>query len=373
MPDIGTDQTILNQSLRIFFRDAVRVALRNPRQALSFFRSLVWLKKSADMRKEWNRKGYLVPPILIFSITNQCNLSCPGCYNQSFHESDGNELSDDKLWRLAEEAKELGVSFFVIAGGEPFLRPVLLDIMKAYPEIIFFVFTNGTLIDDDIIERFKKQKNIVPMISLEGNQEETDERRGAGTFDQLRLTMAKMKQQSIFFGLSLTLVRKNFETITADDFIGQCSGFGCKFFLFLEYTPTQPGTDHWVLTDGQRAGVRNMMKDYRKKYRSLFIAVPWDEDDVGGCLSAGRGFVHINAKGDLEPCPFAPFSDTNIREYSLKDALQSKLCQEIRKVPELSREKGGGCVLWKERELVRSLMETAESRETELEKAVEEA
>ena len=207
MPNTGMDQTILNRSLRVFFSDAVRVALRDPRQAISFFRSLVWLKKAADVRKKWNRKGFLVPPILIFSITNECNLSCPGCYNRSFHESDGNELGDDKLWQLAEEAKALGVSFFVIAGGEPFLRPVLLDIMKAYPEIIFFVFTNGTLIDDRIIERFKKQKNVVPMISLEGNQEETDERRGDGTFEKLRRTMAKMKDQSIFFGLSLTLVR----------------------------------------------------------------------------------------------------------------------------------------------------------------------
>ena len=114
-----------------------------------------------------------------------------------------------------------------------------------------------------------------------------------------------------------------------------------------------------------------MMKQYRKRYRSLFIAVPWDEDDVGGCLSAGRGFVHINAKGDLEPCPFAPFSDTNIRDHALKEALQSKLCQEIRKVPELSREKGGGCVLWKERELVQSLMGTGAPVETVPEKAAD--
>ena len=97
------------------------------------------------------------------------------------------------------------------------------------------------------------------------------------------------------------------------------------------------------------------MQKYLAKYPALFIAVPWDEDDVGGCLSAGRGFVHINAAGDLEPCPFAPFSDTNVRDFSLQDALQSKLCERIREIPKLSRETGGGCVLWKERELVESL------------------
>ncbi|MFC1569133.1 radical SAM/SPASM domain-containing protein [bacterium] len=356
-----SDRSILNKSLLIFFKDALSITLRNPNQALSFIRTLFWLKKAANLRETWKDTGYLIPPILILSITNECNLSCPGCYNKSFHEPSGEELSDEKLWQLAAEAKELGISFFVIAGGEPFLRPVLLDIMKAYPEIIFLVFTNGTLIDDKIIERFKKQKNVVPMISLEGNQEETDERRGDGTFEQLQQTMRRMKKLSIFFGLSLTLVRKNFETITAKEFISKCSKFGCKFFLFLEYTPTQEGTENWVLTENQRSQVRDMMRIYRSKYPSLFIAVPWDEDDVGGCLSAGRGFVHINAVGDLEPCPFAPFSDTNVRDIALKDALQSKLCEKIRQIPELSREMGGGCVLWKERELVQSLLKNSDT------------
>jgi MoaA/NifB/PqqE/SkfB family radical SAM enzyme len=76
-----------------------------------------------------------------------------------------------------------------------------------------------------------------------------------------------------------------------------------------------------------------------------------------GELSAGKGFVHINAFGDLEPCPFAPFSDINVRDHSLKDALQSRLCKKIRQIPELSRETGGGCILWQERKLVQSLME----------------
>ncbi len=350
-------RNVLNKSLLIFFMNALRITLKNPAQAFSFLKTINWLGKAAHRRKKWKKNGYLVPPILMLSVTNQCNLNCAGCYNKSFHTYNGKELDDEKLWSLTEEAKELGISFFVIAGGEPLLRPVLLNIMKAYPEIIFLVFTNGTLIDENMINRFKNQKNIVPMISLEGNQKETDQRRGEGTFEQLRRTITQMKKLNIFFGLSLTLARNNFSTITAEKFIGSCAELGCKFFLFLEYTPTQEGTEDWVLTSDQRSKVRNMMQKYRKKYSSLFIAVPWDEDDVGGCLSASRGFVHINAVGDLEPCPFAPFSDTNIRENSLREALQSRLCEKIRQIPKLARENGGGCILWKERELVQSLLE----------------
>ncbi len=346
------NKNLLNNNLKIFFRDALRLTLRNPTQALSFLRTLLWLTTAARIREKNRQQGFLIPPILIFSITNSCNLNCLGCYNKSFHHADEKELTDKKLKEITGEAAQLGVSFFVIAGGEPFLRPVLLDIMRDYPQIIFLVFTNGTLINDKMMERFKRQKNVVPMISLEGNQQETDERRGEGTFKQLQRTLKKMNQLNIFFGLSLTLVRKNFSTITADNFIGKCSRLGCKFFLFLEYTPTQPGTEHWILTDSQRAQVREMMKVYRAKYPSLFIAVPWDEDEVGGCLSAGRGFVHISAAGDLEPCPFAPFSDANVRQLSLKQALQSKLLKKIRETPQLGREIGGGCILWKERQLV---------------------
>jgi len=142
---------VLNKSLKIFFKDALRVALRNPAQAYSFIRTLLWLRKAAQLRAGWSEQQVNVPPIIIFSITNKCNLHCKGCYAQSFHEFSDDELTDQQMRGLAREAKELGVSFFVLAGGEPFMRMEILEIMKDYPEIIFLVFTNGLLIDDEMI------------------------------------------------------------------------------------------------------------------------------------------------------------------------------------------------------------------------------
>ena len=348
---------VLNKALLIFFLNALRIALKNPAQMFSFFRTINWLRKAAKLRAIWKEQDVPVPPIIIFSITNQCNLKCEGCYNQSFHHSTDGELGEEKLRNITDEAKELGVSFFVIAGGEPFMRPEFTEIMKDYPEIIFLVFTNGLLIKDELINTFKNHRNIVPLISLEGSEDDTDWRRGEGTFDILQKMMNKMSRQGIFFGTSLTLTRSNFTTILDSEHTKNVVDSGCKFFLYLEYTPTTEGTEDWVLTIPQRDQVMDIMKTFRSKYPALFIAVPWDEDDVGGCLSAGRGFVHINASGDLEPCPFAPFSDTNVRDYSLKEALQSELFNKIRQRPELSREMGGGCVLWQERELVESLLD----------------
>ncbi|MBN2011845.1 radical SAM protein [candidate division KSB1 bacterium] len=354
----------LNKNLSIFFRDAVRVAIGNPRQALSFTRTLFWLAKAARIRARIKHEGVDVPPIIIFSITNQCNLNCQGCYNQSFHHRDGAELSDNHLQRIVQEANTLGVSFFVIAGGEPFMRPVFVDIMKKYPQMIFLVFTNGLLIDETLLETFCRHSNIVPLISLEGTDGDTDRRRGKGTAEHLTSVMRTMKSHNQFFGNSLTLTRQNFSTIMDELYIRNLVENGCKFFLFLEYTPIAEGTKDWVLTDDQRIEMIKLLNRYRSTYPALFIGVPWDEDDVGGCLSAGRGFIHINAAGDVEPCPFAPFSDVNLRDTSLKIALKSSFLKAIRDVPELAKENGEGCILWKERERVKALLETASATES---------
>jgi MoaA/NifB/PqqE/SkfB family radical SAM enzyme len=347
---------VLNKALRVFFFDALRIALKNPAQVIAFFRTINWMRKAAKLRASWKEQEILVPPIIIFSITNKCNLQCKGCYNQSFHHSTNGELSEQKLRDITQDARDLGVSFFVIAGGEPFMRPEYTEIMKNFSEIIFLVFTNGLLINDVMIDIFTKHRNIVPLMSLEGSAADTDQRRGEGTYQILHSTMQKMNEKGIFFGSSLTLTRQNFTTILDNDYTNSLVKSGCRFFLYLEYTPTAEGTEDWVLSLEQRAQVMNIMKDFRSKYPALFIAVPWDEDDVGGCLSAGRGFIHINAAGNLEPCPFAPFSDSNVRESSLKEALKSELFKKIRQHPELSRENGGGCILWKERELVQFLL-----------------
>ncbi len=346
----------LNRGLKVFFKDALRIALRNPLQAFSFIRTLKWLKQSARLRSQWMEQGVHVPPIIIFSITNECNLACQGCYARSFHQKTNRELSDSEMRGIVEQAEELGVSFFVIAGGEPFVRPEIVRIMKDFPKMIFLVFTNGVLIDEEMIEQFKKNKNVVPMISLEGNETHTDRRRGEGTYKKIEQIMAQLRKKGVFFGTSLTLTKQSFSTITSPQYIEGLIRTGCKFFLYLDYTPTQAGTEDWVLTNEQHDQVMSFMKSYRSQYPALFIGVPWDEIDVGGCLSAGRGFIHINAEGDVEPCPFAPFSDTNLKHVTLKEALQSEFITRLRQIPELSQYTGGGCALWKNQERVVSVL-----------------
>ncbi|MFC2076124.1 radical SAM protein [candidate division KSB1 bacterium] len=354
---------VLSDALRVFFWQALKVAFKNPVQAWAFFRTVRRQRVAARIRSGWKERGVTVPPILIYSITNRCNLECKGCYALAALEFSGNlveggegELSDVRMREVVTEANEMGVSFFVLAGGEPFIRPEIVDIIGDFPEIIFLVFTNGLLIDREMMVRLKARKNFVPMISLEGDEAETDRVRGAGVFRRVEEVIAELKKENIFFGTSLTLTRATFDTITEDRFINRLMESGCRFFLFLEYTAVTEDTTDWALTDEQRSGVRDLMEAFRKRYKALFIAVPWEEEDVGGCLAAGRGFVHINARGDVEPCPFAPFSDINIRDKSLAEGFQSELLVKLRQNPELLTETGGGCGLWRNRERVDEIL-----------------
>ncbi|MFH1383291.1 MAG: radical SAM protein [Chloroflexota bacterium] len=347
---------VLNRSLKIFFKDALRVSITRPAQAFFFFRTVRWQQRAARTRAAWAGQGTHVPPIMIFSITNRCNLHCKGCYHHARNVPAGTEMNGDKLRGIIGEARELGISFVVVAGGEPFLRPEMLDITGDYPEVIFLVFTNGLLIDEEMLKKLKEQKNVVPVISLEGDENETDGRRGEGVFARLQKLAGRLRKQGIFWSVSLTVTRSNFATITDDSFIKGLVNLGCKLFFFVEYTPVEPGTEDWLLTDEQRAGLIQRRDSFRSQYPALFIAVPGDEDEIGGCLSAGRGFIHISAEGNVEPCPFAPYSDINLRDSSLKDALQSPFLEAIRRNHGELRETEGGCALWVKREWVRSLL-----------------
>jgi MoaA/NifB/PqqE/SkfB family radical SAM enzyme len=163
----------------------------------------------------------------------------------------------------------------------------------------------------------------------------------------------------------LTLTRDNFKTITDERFINDLTAAGCKLVLVAEYTPVKPDTEDWVITDAQREQLARYMANFKSRYSALFVSVPGDEKDFGGCLSSGRGFIHISAEGDVEPCPFAPFSDTSLRDCSLREALQSRLLKAIREEANLGKESGGSCALFARREWVQALLaEQGKKQET---------
>jgi MoaA/NifB/PqqE/SkfB family radical SAM enzyme len=293
---------------------------------------------------------------MIVSITSRCNLACAGCYMHGRGGKSDTEMSPAILASIAGQAAELGVSVMVIAGGEPLVRKEeIFRMAAAHTAILFPVFSNGLLIDEKTADAIAACRNIVPVISFEGFRHETDTRRGGGVYDRLVETCERLRCRNIFFGCSVTTTRDNFDRVTGEAFIRQMIGTGVRAFTFVEYVPMETGTENLVLTPAQKTTLNTVLSDFSRKFPALFIGFPGDEDIYGGCLAAGRGFVHISPSGDLEPCPAAPFSDSNLTSVALKEALRSRLLLRIRDEHGLLTESTGGCALRANRAWVQEL------------------
>ena len=167
MNDAGFNE-MLDGLVRLTFRDALKAAVKDPRLAGFFLGTLKSQNKAAALRRQWEAKGVHVPPLMILSVTDRCNLHCAGCYSQSLRSVPKPEMGPERMEQLFAEASELGLSIVLLAGGEPLMKPGLLDITAKYPKIIFPLLTNGYLLDDTIIARLKGQRHVIPMLSMEG-------------------------------------------------------------------------------------------------------------------------------------------------------------------------------------------------------------
>ncbi|HEY3314909.1 MAG TPA: radical SAM protein [Bacillota bacterium] len=354
-PIAAHETAFLDASIHRMLRDALRITLRDPAEALFIWRTLRRQRAAAARRQRNAAAGLPVPPLMIASVTRQCNLHCLGCYDRAQGHRGGGEMSRERLEKVIAEARDLGMAIILLAGGEPLLRPDILDITAAFPEVIFPVFTNGLLIDEAMTARLKRQRNVIPVVSLEGDPDDTDQRRGEGVFERLRPVISGLAGRGVFFGVSLTVTARNHQLVTDEAFIRSLMGLGARLFFFVEYVPVAPGTDDWVLSDGQRASLLTAVEGFRAHLPGLFVAFPGDEEASGGCVAAGRGFIHVSPEGRVEPCPFAPYSDADLGVMTLSEALRSPLLRTIRESRDRLRETRGGCALWREREWVSGL------------------
>jgi MoaA/NifB/PqqE/SkfB family radical SAM enzyme len=351
-------RALLDASIADALKQALRIIAADPALVVTGTRILAWQKKAAALRRAREEEGILVPPALFVSVTSQCNLACRGCYMRGTHTGPARELDPGRLSSLVSEASGLGVSIIVLAGGEPLIRKTeITGLARSNPRILFPVFSNGLLIDDAAAEELAGTKNIIPMISFEGFRNETDARRGTGVYDRLLLVCARLKRNGIFFGCSVTVTRTNADLVTSDRFVREMLDAGVRVFVFVEYVPIEPGTEALALDDGRRTALYSSIAALNKKYPALIIGFPGDEDAYGGCLAAGRGFLHVSASGDIEACPAAPFSDTNLARVSLREALGSPLLSRIRSHHHLLTETNGGCALWTNRAWVEGLLD----------------
>ena len=355
-------QAYMTQGVERIVADAIKATLKNPRESAFMLRFAAASRAASKRRAEAEKNGEHVPPFLIASITSACNLHCAGCYSRCNDATTDDEperqLTGDQWLRIFEEAEELGVSFILLAGGEPLLRRDVIEAAAKKPSIMFPIFTNGLLIDEKYLDLFDKNRNLVPVISIEGDRAFTDERRGENVYDMLREKIDDIKARGLIFAVSITVTKDNIREVTSDEFIKNLAGRGCKAVVYVEYVPVSEGSSDLAPGDAERAYLDERISALREsELDTMFISFPGDEKSSGGCLAAGRGFFHINSHGGAEPCPFSPFSDINVKDASLKEALGSKLFGALQEGGLLEDDHEGGCVLHEKRAQVKALME----------------
>ena len=284
--------------------------------------ALIGYPKECENKEKY---GCNIPWAILMDPTSACNLHCTGCWAAEY----GNRMNMDvdTLDSIVKQGKALGTYMYLYSGGEPLVRKKdIITICERHPDCVFMSFTNATLIDEDFADEILRVKNFIPAISVEGFEEATDSRRGEGTFQAVMKAMEILKRKKLPFGVSCCYTRANTDVIGSEAYFDKLVEWGAKFAWFFTYMPV--GTDavpELMVTAEQREFMYHQIRKFRDS-KPIFTMDFWNDGEyVEGCIAGGRHYCHINAAGDIEPCAFIHYSDSNIHEKTLLEAYQSPL------------------------------------------------
>lgn len=318
-----------------------------PRRMLFFLRIAwrLWRAKRRHHRRQCDISGQ-IPTVVAISLTMRCNYSCQGCYSRGRPTED--ELTTGELDNLFTEAEELGVPVMVVTGGEPLLRSDLLELTARHRRLLFVMISNGFLVTPEIARCITRSSNLIPLISIEGFNSDTDGRRRAGAHDSAVNAMKCLHEAGACFGFAAMNTAVNTSHLGTDVFLDSMIRLGCSVGFFTEYIPCglNPRLD-WVLDEAERAAFRSQVLHLRNSKPIVLVQFPQDEyGEHNRCSAAGQASLHINSQGGVEPCPFVPVACVNIRRGGLMAACQSPFLQAIRQRPDLLKRQRLACSLF---------------------------
>ena len=284
--------------------------------------NLIGWPKQEQMREKY---GCNIPWAILLDPTSACNLHCTGCWAAEY----GNKLNltFDEIDSIITQGKELGIYLYIYTGGEPLVRKKdIIALCEKHSDAAFLSFTNATLIDEEFCQDMLRVKNFVPAISLEGFEEANDSRRGEGVYQKVTNAMALLKSHRLPFGISTCYTSVNYKDITSEEFYNKIIDLGAYFIWFFHYMPVgNDAAPELMPKPEQRTEVYRRIREMRSRKGIFAMDFQNDAEYVGGCIAGGRRYLHINANGDVDPCVFIHYSDSNIREKSLLECLQSPL------------------------------------------------
>jgi MoaA/NifB/PqqE/SkfB family radical SAM enzyme len=306
------------------------------------------------------RHGQVFPPFLYVSVINSCNLRCQGCWVDVSMKQQ--TISPGAFHKLVREAKQMGNVFFGIVGGEPFMHPQLLDMLAEHPDCYFQIFTNGHFITPERARRMWQLGNVTPLVSVEGTEIVSDERRGRpGVLSKTLQGIHNALDAGVFTGVCTSLCRTNIDDLLREEWIDRLIAMGVMYTWFHVYRPMGPHPNpDLCLTPEQSVRARKFVVEMRAKKPIVIIDAYHDGEGKALCPAATGISHHINPWGDIEPCPIVQFSKESIHSTEedgrpLKDKfLRSAFLADFRK---LARETTRGCIVLERPDLLKKLVE----------------
>ena len=281
--------------------------------------------------EERERLGFGIPWAVLMDPTSACNLRCKGCWASEYDKS--LNLDTDLMDRIIREGKELGIYFYIYSGGEPLIRKNdLINLAEKHSDCVFLSFTNGTLVDEHFADELRRVGNFSLALSIEGDEKATDFRRGKGSYQKLISAMKILKSRGIPFGFSTCYHSQNWNIVGEPEYLDQMIEAGCYFGWYFTYIPLGKHADLSLLARPEHREHMYYRVREARQTKPIFLIDFWNDGEyVNGCIAGGRRYLHINANGDVEPCAFIHYSDTNIKNVSLLEALQSPLFLQYQK------------------------------------------
>jgi MoaA/NifB/PqqE/SkfB family radical SAM enzyme len=316
-------------------------------------------------RSAWERENDAKAPfIVLLSPTMRCNLDCAGCYAGEYDQKD--DLPMSVIDRIVSESRDLGIHAFILLGGEPFIRQDVLGLFERNQDCDFLVFTNGSLIDEELAGRLAKTGNAVLCFSVDGQQATNDARRGPGALARTERAMALLRAHKLPYGFSTMVTSKNYVEITGDEFCDYLIDQGCLFGFHFLYMPVGAEPDLDLMpTPEQREYLRVNGAERIRKEKPLFVMDFWnDAPHVGGCIAGGRAYLHITSTGDVEPCIFTHFAVDNIKERPLSEVLKSPFFRAVQTRQPFSDNLLRPCMLIDEPHVIRDIVRSTGAHPT---------
>lgn len=289
---------------------------------------IIGQKRQIKAREENNCN---VPWAILMDPTSACNLHCTGCWAAEYGKK--MNMDFDTLDSIISQGKKLGTYMYIYSGGEPLVRKNdIIKICEKHSDCAFLAFTNSTLIDEKFADDMLRVGNFVPAISVEGFEEETDFRRGKGTYKAVTKAMEILKAKKLPFGISCCYTSKNADVIGSEKYIDDMIAKGAKFAWIFTYMPVgNDAVPDLLATAEQRKYMYRQIRGFRKT-KPIWTMDFWNDGEyVNGCIAGGRCYLHINANGDIEPCAFIHYSDTNIHESTLLQAYKNPMFMQYKK------------------------------------------